>query len=394
MLVNSPIRVLITDDSAFMRVALTRMIESDPEIEVCGTATNGRDALQKLAALDPDVVTLDVEMPELNGIDTLRQIMARAPRPVIMVSSLTREGAETSLDALDHGAFDCVAKPASYASMDVVRIREELLSKLKAAGISRRRRMPSLGSSGGSGSSGSPATTAPAVKPASPLRAIPALASHPTTAPALVCIGTSTGGPKALQDVIGNLPQDLSVGVVVVQHMPVGFTASLAVRLNSISTISVREAKHGDRVEPGLVLIAPAGQHLTFLRLAGGRLTVQLSHEPAHSLHIPSVDNMMLSAAAVCGPTAMGVIMTGMGADGAQGMKAIHAAGGFNIGQDEATSVVYGMPRACAEMGTLNRVVPLGQIAKEIVTALASRGPSCLAAATANSSTARLAAKR
>lgn len=367
MLPTTPIRVLVTDDSAFMRVAITRMIEADPGLQVCGTAVNGRDALQKVTALDPDVVTLDVEMPEMNGLETLRHIMARSPRPVIMLSSLTREGAETSLDALDLGAFDCVAKPASYASLDVVQIREELLAKLKAAGCTRRRR-----------SLATPLKAAAA--PAVAFRS--GLPERPTTPPTLVCIGTSTGGPKALQEIIPLLPADLPVGVVVVQHMPVGFTASLAMRLDSLSPITVREAQQGDRIEPGLVLIAPAGQHLTVVRQAGMKLAVHLGNEPARSLHMPSVDVMMLSAATACGAGTLGIILTGMGADGAQGMKAILQAGGFNIGQDEASCAVYGMPRSCAEMGTLNRVVPLAQVPGEIIAAVQPRASHARAART------------
>ena len=352
------IRVLITDDSAFMRVAIARLIESDPEIEVCGTAVNGRDALQKLAALEPDVITLDVEMPEMNGLETLRRIMARHPRPVIMVSSRTQEGAEISLDALDLGAFDCVAKPASYAALDVARIREELLAKIKAAGQSRRRRRLSPAN---------PQCDRAHVPPAPIATTLPL---HPNSKPGLVCIGASTGGPQALHEIIPQLPRDFSAGILIVQHMPVGFTAPLAARLNAASQVEVREARHGDWIEPGLVLIAPAGQHLTVVRSTGARLTVELGHEPAHLLHMPSADVMMQSASAVCGPSVMGVILTGMGADGAQGMQAIRQMGGLCLGQDEASCAVYGMPRACSELGILNRVVPLSQITAEIVRAV------------------------
>ncbi len=355
------IRVLVTDDSAFMRVAIARMIESDPEIEVCGTAVNGRDALQKLAALEPDVITLDVEMPEMDGLEALRQIMAHHPRPVIMLSSLTRQGAETSLDALDMGAFDCVAKPVSYAAPDVTRIRAELLAKIKAAAhADRRRQTPS-------------ARALSEQPPVVPARCVTTLSPNPTSKPSLVCIAASTGGPRALQEIIPKLPQDFPAGILIVQHMPPGFTASLAARLNSVSAIEVREARQGDRIEPGLVLIAPAGQHLTVMRSTGTRLTVQLGNEPAHSLHMPSADVMMLSAASVCGASVMGVILTGMGADGAQGLKAIHQMGGFNLGQDEASCAVYGMPKACAQMGILNRVTSLGRVAAEIVHAVRAK---------------------
>jgi two-component system, chemotaxis family, protein-glutamate methylesterase/glutaminase len=350
---ESRIRVVVADDSAFMRTAITRMIESDAELRVVASARNGREALEKIAQFDPDVVTLDLEMPLLDGLGVLRELMGSNPKPVIMISSLTQEGAEATLTAFELGAFDCVPKALSYATLDILQIRDQLIAKIKAAAVSRpsyRRQSTQIFSS----------------KPASaPRRPAPSLA----IVPSVVAIGTSTGGPKALQDILPKLPADLPVGVIIVQHMPLGFTGPFAARLNGLSRISVQEAKDGDPIKPGLALLAPATWHMTLFRRSASQYAVRLAKTPAKTLHMPSVDVMMLSAAEVCGVRAMGVILTGMGSDGAEGMKAIHAKGGHTVGQDEATCAVYGMPRACAEAGILDRIVPLSQIPEEIVDA-------------------------
>jgi len=345
------IQVLVADDSAFMRTALTRMIESDPGLRVGGTAQTGQEALDKIPRLNPDVVTLDVEMPGINGLETLRHIMKEFPRPVIMVSSLTQEGAETTLEALSIGAFDYLPKQSSFVSLDIVKIREELIAKIKAAAGSHRRRRPPT-----------PSQTMP---PAAPLRQVP---NHPPAS--LVALGTSTGGPKALQEILPLLPADLSVPVVIVQHMPPGFTGPFARRLNNLCKVEVREAQADEQLKPGVVYIAPAGKHMTVHRQATSRAIVRLSHLPENTLHMPSVDVMMLSVAEAFHSLAMGVIMTGMGADGAKGMQAIAREGGVTVGQDEASCTVYGMPRACAESGILQRVVSLQQIPQQILQAV------------------------
>jgi two-component system, chemotaxis family, protein-glutamate methylesterase/glutaminase len=345
-----PICVLVVDDSAFMRTALTRMVDSDPALRVCGTAQNGMQALEKITELQPDVVTLDVEMPGLNGLETLKRIMQEFPRPVIMVSSLTKAGAESTLEALDIGAFDYVSKQESFASLDIVKIRDDLVGKIKAAA--------EMGQRG--------CVARVAVKPAP---AKPHASTAPLIHPAVVALGTSTGGPKALQQILPLLPGDLRVAVLVVQHMPVGFTGPFANRLDQLCQVAVKEATHDQTIEPGVVYIAPAGQHLTVMRRSSAKVVTRLSALPEGTLHRPSVDVMMLSVAEVFGALAMGVIMTGMGADGVQGMKAIGEAGGFTVGQDETSSIVYGMPRSCAEAGVLQRVVPLTQIPGEILQA-------------------------
>ncbi len=348
----STLRVLIADDSAFMRTALTRMIESDPGIRVAGTAQTGTEALEKIATLDPDVITLDVEMPGLNGLETLKRIMKDYPRPVIMVSSLTQEGAETTLEALSIGAFDYVPKQSSFVSLDIVKIRDDLIAKIRAAAESGRRRRPVA-------KAGKLSTTVPAAQ-------MSAISHAPVS---IVALGTSTGGPKALQEILPMLPEDLSVGVVIVQHMPKGFTGPFARRLDSLSKVNVREAEQQQLVEAGTVYIAPAGQHMTIHRATPSKTCIRLSNTPEKTLHMPSVDVMMLSVAEEFRGNCMGVIMTGMGADGAQGMQAIHHHGGLTVGQDEASCTVYGMPRSCAEMGILSRVVPLHEIPGQIMQA-------------------------
>lgn len=348
---NPKVRVLIVDDSAFMRAALSRMVASDPDLWVAGTACNGREALEKVASLDPDVITLDVQMPQLDGMSTLRRIMIRFPRPVIMVSAATPREAEATLNLLSAGAFDCVHKQLSSTSLDIVHIRDDLIAKIKAAGEARCR----------------------SVTPGS-LRKLPtttrqrACESSPSVT-AIVALGISTGGPKALQEILPLLPADLGAPILIVQHMPAGFTGPFAQRLDNICSVSVCEASNGRFALPGSVYIAPAGRHLVVERSLDARVLIRLLDEPQGELHVPSIDVLMRSAASVFKSNAMGIIMTGMGSDGMRGMKAIHEAGGWTIGQDEASCAVYGMPRACAEQGVLRRIVPLAEIPREILQA-------------------------
>lgn len=344
-------RVLIVDDSAFMRTALSRMVASDLELCVVGTAASGAEALQKIPTLDPDVITLDVQMPGLDGLATLRSVMAQFPRPVIMVSSVTQNDAETTFSALAVGAFDYVPKQLSAASLDILHIRGDLIAKIKAA-----------------------AESAPSHHginvPRKPPHAVELPVGRPSTSvPAIVAIGISTGGPKALQDMLPNLPGDLPVPILVVQHMPAGFTGPFANRLNNLCAISIREAAQGDVVQAGVVYIAPAGLQMTVEHVAASRVLIRLTHDVTSQLHVPSVDVMMQSVASEFRSGAMGIIMTGMGSDGAQGMSAIRREGGLTVGQDEASCAVYGMPRVCAEMGILDRVLPLAKIPHEILQA-------------------------
>ncbi len=355
---KSRTRVLIVDDSAFMRVALSRMVASDPDLSVVGTAGSGIEALAKITSLDPDVITLDMQMPSLDGLETLRNIMAQFPRPVIMVSSTTLKGAEITFNALEAGAFDYVPKQMSSTSLDIVHIREELISKIKSAAESRPSRDQ-------------------IVLLRKPPRAVnPNTRKVPSSLPAIVALGISTGGPKALREILPLLPGDLPVPILVVQHMPVGFTAPFAERLNNLCALSVREAAHGEIVHPGVLYIAPAQAQMTIERPTKSETVICLSGKPENQVHVPSVDVMMQSVATTFGPNSLGVIMTGMGSDGAQGMNAIHRAGGFTVGQDEASCAVYGMPRVCAEMDILDRVVPLLQIPYEILQATRYRKAS------------------
>ena len=363
-----PVRVLVADDSAFMRTALRRMLESDPDIKVIASAQDGRSAVELCEKHDPDVVTLDLEMPVLNGLQALQRIMQSHPRPVIMVSSLTTEGAETTLEAFSLGAFDCIPKPMSHASLDIIHVREDLVAKVKAAFTSRDRY------------TNTPTATAPKKVT---MAARPSMAPlQSSSAMPIVCLGCSTGGPAALQQILPALPGDLPAAIVIVQHMPVGFTGPFARRLDSLCQLRVEEAKADQILEPGSVLIAPAGSHLTFSRKRHFKYSICLSNIRNGRLHMPSVDVMMKSAAETFENPAIGVILTGMGADGAEGLKALHTLGAFTIGQDERSCVVYGMPRACAEMGILSRTAALDQVASEIVRAV-STGPAQVPAAKA-----------
>jgi two-component system, chemotaxis family, protein-glutamate methylesterase/glutaminase len=352
---NNQIRVLIIDDSAFMRTALSRMLTSDSGIWVVGTASSGMEGLQKIASLDPDVVTLDMTMPGLDGLETLRRIMAQFPRPVIMVSSATLKDAEITLNALQAGAFDYVPKQLSPSSLDILHIRDSLIDKIKAAAESRRSKncLP-LGR-----------------KPPSVVNLSPG--KQMRSPAALIAIGVSTGGPSALEEILPDLPADLPVPIVLVQHMPPGFTGPFAKRLNQLCAISIREAAHGELVQPGVIYLAPAGSHLTVSRPTESRTVIFLSDKRENKQHVPSIDIMMQSVALEFRSRAMGIIMTGMASDGAEGMSAIHREGGFTVGQDEASCAVYGMPRICAEQGILDRVVHLRQITNEILQAACYR---------------------
>jgi two-component system, chemotaxis family, protein-glutamate methylesterase/glutaminase len=337
-------RILIVDDSAFMRTALARMIASEADFEVAGTACSGSEALAKIKSLNPDVVTLDVEMPGIDGLETLRSIMNQSPRPVIMVSAVTEKDADKTFQALAAGAFDYIPKQLASNSLDILHIRPDLVAKIRAAAGARYPRTNSQ----------------PFKKP--PVSTSVDYADAGASIPAVVAVGISTGGPKALQEILPCFPRDFSVPILIVQHMPPGFTGPFAQRLNNLCALAVCEATHHDYLQPGVIYIAPAGLHMTVERQVDSRTLICLNNQPQDCLHIPSVDILMKSVAEGFGNQALGVIMTGMGSDGAEGMRAIHRRGGFTIGQDEATCTVYGMPRACAEMRVLSRVAPLAQI--------------------------------
>jgi two-component system chemotaxis response regulator CheB len=345
-----PVRVLVVDDSAFVRREIPRLLAGDPGIAVVGTAADGVEALAEIRRLAPDVVTLDVMMPRLDGLKVLAAVMRDRPARVIMLSSLTREGAEVTLQALDLGAVDFIDKASLAVPAAAAQLGAELAAKIRAAAAVDARRLGRRDA----------ARVAPAV----------------TTAPGapggadLVVIGASTGGPPALCRVLSALPADLPAGIVVVQHIPAGFTRSLAARLDAASKLAVREATHGAPVRPGEVLLAPAGVHLSF-RAGEGGTRVALDPEPSASIHRPSVDVTMTAAAAHRGRRAAGVLLTGMGSDGARGMLAIRSAGGRTLAESEESCIVYGMPRAAVELGAVDESLPLERMAEGIVAATA-----------------------
>ncbi len=341
------IRVLVVDDSAFVRQALTRMLGSAPDIEVVGVAIDGKDALDKVKLLRPDVVTLDVQMPRMGGLEALERIMTTSPVPVLLLSSQTREGADVTLRGLELGAMDFVDKSSVQGHMNLLALAEELRTKVRALASVPADRLHGI--------------------EAQPER-LSAPAAH-TGRAEVVVIGTSTGGPPALQAIIPRLPEGLASAILVVQHMPVGFTRSLAERLDARSALRVREAEEGEAVAPGQVLIAPAGRHMK-LKRRGGAVKVWLDEEPKTALHRPSADVLMASVAKAYGTRALGVILTGMGSDGVEGLRAIRDAGGKTLAESEETCVIYGMPKAAVEAGVVDRSVPLTHMADEILSAV------------------------
>ncbi|MBV9270297.1 MAG: chemotaxis response regulator protein-glutamate methylesterase [Candidatus Eremiobacteraeota bacterium] len=337
------IRVLVVDDSAFMRRAITKMLESEPDIAVEATARNGDEAVAKAAQLRPDVITMDVEMPGMSGLDAVREIMRGSSAPIIMVSSLTRDGAETTFRALDLGAVDFIPKPDA-AYVNITDVARDLIAKIRV--FARRGARPR---------SPQPKVVLPPIEDEAP---------RPIVAGRYECvaIGTSTGGPVALSRVIPQIPRSFPVPIVIVQHMPAGFTRPLSERLNAQSAIEVLEGKDGMVVCQGRAIIAPAGMQLR-VRRSLGEVEVALSPDDGSSLHVPSVDVMTESVADTYGAASIGVILTGMGQDGVAGLRRVKEFGGYVVGQDAASCVVYGMPRAAAAAGLVDRVVPLDQVA-------------------------------
>lgn len=341
------IRVLIVDDSAFMRLALRKMLESCSDIAVVGTAKDGKEGVAIAQELSPDVITLDVEMPNMDGLQALVELLAKGPFPVVMVSSLTTAEADVTLKALDLGAVDFVTKPSSIASTDISLISNELVTKVRAAASLGREKIIQIMSDR--------------------RRAEGKIASSGkwTKRFDLVVIGSSTGGPPALHKILGSLPPDLPCGIIVAQHMPPGFTKLLAERLNESSRLKVKEAEDGDPVTPGSCFVAPAG-YQTLVEGSGNELCLRVALPGERDLYKPCVDLTMISVANTLGRKALGIILTGMGADGAYGLKAIKDKGGFTIAESEETCVVYGMPGKAAELGAAIRILPLYMIPGEI----------------------------
>jgi two-component system chemotaxis response regulator CheB len=341
------IKVLVVDDSAFMRRVITDILQSDRSIIVVDTAKDGREALQKIAELNPDVVTLDVEMPILDGLSCLKEILQKTFLPVVMLSSLTMDGADATIKALEDGAVDFITKPTNIFDMKSDDKKQEIIDKVKVAKKANKiKREPIINIK---------TRKSTEFTKSSNLKNI-------------VAIGTSTGGPKALQSVIPLIPGDAPAAYLVVQHMPPGFTKSLAERLNSMSEVTVKEAEDGEIIKPGTVYIAPGDYHMLTERIQSGDIRIKLTQTPPVGGHRPAVNVMMESLSETGLKNIVGVIMTGMGGDGSEGIKKLKSKNeAYTIAQDEKSCVVYGMPKVALMTGAVDIVVPLKDITGEIM---------------------------
>lgn len=356
------IKVVIVDDSAFMRKAIGNLLAKDPDIEVIGTANNGLEALGVIKDLDPDVVTMDIEMPKMDGITALGRVMAEMPRPVLMISSLTTEGAEVTLRALEVGAVDFIAKPSSTVSLGMFDLETELRQKVKAV-AARRRFMRA---------------TQARTKPAAPGAVAPAKAVAPglVSRPAgrrqtrdIVAIGVSTGGPPAVQKVLSALPKDFPAPILIAQHMPAAFTGPFASRLDNLCQISVKEAEHGEKLQDGVAYVCPGGLHMTVDARLSNR-NVIIGSEPKSALYKPSATELMRSVGERAAMRSIGVILTGMGSDGLEGVKVLKEKGGRVLAQNEASCVVYGMPKAIVDAGLADEILDINDVAGAIMASL------------------------
>lgn len=350
---TNQVKVLVVDDSAFMRKLISDFLNEDPRFKVIGTARNGKDAIQKVKEWQPDVVTLDIEMPEMNGLEALQVIMHENPTRVVMLSTTTQQGAENTLLAISYGAVDFIAKPSGAISLDLDKIKEEIIlkvlmaSKANILGLSLKKNK-----------------VLPAIEETKP---VVEAAPQKNNFKKLVCIGTSTGGPRALQQVLTNLPATINAPILIVQHMPAGFTKSLASRLDSLCEINVKEAENGDILENGTAYIAPGGYHLK-LKQAGNNLTVYLDKSDPLNGHRPSVDAMYESISEIKNFSKIAVIMTGMGSDGTNGLRALKSSGNtIAIAESEETSIVFGMPKSAIATNLVDEVVNLEKIAPTIL---------------------------
>ena len=350
-LAGSRVRALVVDDSAYNRGAISQMLTADRGIEVAGTAVDGVDAIAKTLKLRPDVITLDLEMPNMDGFTFLRWLMKERPTPVLVISS--RSDSRSVLRALELGAVDFLAKPESRISRSIEALRDELLAKVHAVlNLEMAKVQSSIG-------------LLARERPALPLRRDeePAVQRGPVE---VVAIAASTGGPPALQAILTALPARLGASIVISQHMPAGFTRSFAERLNKISPLIVAEAAPGERIRPGMALIAPGGHHLLVRRDRDG-LFAEIAERGPGDRYVPSADRMMDSAAAACGPGVLGVVLTGMGNDGAGGAAAIRQQGGQCLAESEESAVIFGMPQEAIRAGVVDKVLPLAAMAEEII---------------------------
>ncbi|MFN3861412.1 MAG: chemotaxis response regulator protein-glutamate methylesterase [Roseateles sp.] len=344
-------KVVVVDDSALVRSILTEIINRQPDMECIGAASDPLIAREMIRNLNPDVITLDVEMPRMDGLDFLSRLMRLRPMPVVMVSTLTERGAEVTLKALELGAVDFVAKPKIGVADGIRLLAQDITDKIRIASKAHIRRAPP--------------PPAPGAAPAAPAKAVSMASLGRASTEKIIFIGASTGGTEATKEVLVKLPAD-SPAVVITQHMPPGFTKSYAARLDGLCKIRVKEAQDGERILPGHGYIAPGGLHLTVERSGANYIARVQDGEPINR-HKPSVEALFLSAARVVGPNAIGIMLTGMGADGARAMKVMKDAGAYNYCQDEASCVVFGMPREAIAAGAADEVLPLNQIAPKVL---------------------------
>ncbi|MDD4953072.1 MAG: chemotaxis response regulator protein-glutamate methylesterase [Desulfovibrionaceae bacterium] len=342
------IKVVVVDDSAFMRKAISTMLEKDPGIKVAATARNGEEGLEVIRKHDPDVVTMDIEMPRMDGLTALRRIMMEMPRPVLMISSLTTEGAEATLKAMELGAVDFIPKQLSMVSLEIVKIEKDLIAKVRS--VAHRKLVFSR----------TPDRAEAKARPEAVVRPSGVQVRD------VVAIGVSTGGPPAVQKVLSALPEDFPAGILIAQHMPRAFTGPFAKRLDGVCKIGVKEAESGERFKPGQAYVSPGGRHISICQRSS-RLEVDVSDSPSDALYRPSANVLLKSLAQSLGRRSLGVIMTGMGSDGAEGAGELKKNGGRIIAQSDSTCVVYGMPRAVVEAGITDAVVDIEDMAGAIM---------------------------
>jgi len=347
------ITVLVVDDSAFMRKAISTMLDKDPGIKVVGMARDGQEGLEMVRKLNPDVVTMDIEMPRMDGLTALRHIMMEAPRPVLMVSSLTTEGAEATLKAMELGAVDFIPKQLSKVSLDIIKIEKDLIDRVKTVAARQMRHVRPRAAV-----MAKPAAGRPMPRP------VPSVSGRPIRD--VVAIGVSTGGPPVVQKILSSLPEDFPAGIVIAQHMPAAFTGPFAKRLDAVSKISVKEAETGDVLKPGCAFVAPGGKHIV-LDQKISRIDVVVTEEPKEALYKPSANVLIGSVAEAVGKRGLGVILTGMGSDGCEGVRQLKERGGRALAQSDSTCVVYGMPKAIVDENLADEIVDLDDMAAAIL---------------------------
>ena len=353
---SGKIRVIVVDDSALVRSLLAEIINRQPDMQCIGAANDPLIAREMIRELNPDVITLDVEMPRMDGIDFLGRLMRLRPMPVVMISTLTERGAEVTMRALELGAVDFVAKPRVGLTSGLNDLATQIVDKIRVAAVAQVRRAPTLPKAGAPGAAAAPVAVTST-----------ALLGRVSTEK-IICIGASTGGTEAIKEVLAPMPAD-SPAIVITQHMPPGFTTSFAARLNGLCQITVKEASHGERILPGHAYIAPGGRQFAIAR-SGANYVAVVTDDPPVNRHKPSVEVLFKSAAAVVGRNAYGIMLTGMGADGAAAMREMKDAGSYNYVQDEASCIVFGMPREAIAQGAADEVLALTQIAPALIARL------------------------